>query len=118
MPKDMRTWIRQLEDAGELVRVRKPVRPQSEMGALMYQTRDKALFFEDLKGYPGWRSLGQAPANPRQAAIAFETTLEKVVPTFAGKLHLRQTCEMVSSGPVKDVVLLGDQVDIQKLPAH
>ena len=118
MPKDMRTWIRQLEEAGELVRVSKPVHPQSEMGAIMYQTRDKALFFEQLRGYPGWRSLGQAPANPRQAALAFDTTLEKVVPTFASKLHLREPCEMVQSGPVKEVILTGDKVDIQKLPAH
>ncbi len=118
MPKDMRTWIRQLEEAGELIRVPKPVHPQAEMGAIMYQTREKALLFEDLKGYPGWRSLGQAPANPRLAAIAFDTTLDKVVPTLAGKLHLRQPCVMVDSGPVKDIVLTGDQVDIQKLPAH
>ncbi|MBI2954299.1 MAG: UbiD family decarboxylase [Chloroflexi bacterium] len=118
MPKDMRTWIRQLEEAGEMIHVRKPVHPQLEMGALLYQTRDKALFFEDLKGHPGWRSLGQAPANPRLAAIAFDTTLEDLVPTFAGKMHLRQPCEMVSTGPVKDIIWTGDQVDIQKLPAH
>ncbi|MCL5959225.1 MAG: UbiD family decarboxylase [Chloroflexi bacterium] len=118
MPKDMRTWIGQLEEAGELVHVRKPVDPHSEMGALMYQTRDKALFFEELKGFPGWRALGQAPANPRQGAIAFDTTLDKVVPTLAGKLHLRQPCERVSTGPVKEVILTGDQVDVLKLPAH
>ena len=118
MPKDMRTWIRQLEEAGELVHVRKPVHPQTEMGALLYQTRDKALFFEELKGYPGWRALGQAPANPRQAAIAFDTTLDKVVPLVASRLHLRRPCEIVSTGPVKDVILKGDQVDITKLPAH
>src|SRR3990170_4878060 len=118
MPKDMRTWISQLEKAGELVRVRKPVHPQSDMGALMYQTRDKALFFEQVRDYPGWRSLGQAPANPRQAAIAFDTTLDKVVPAMASLLHLRKPCEMVDTGPVKEVVVTGDELDIRKLPAH
>jgi len=118
MPKDMRTWIAQLEEAGELIRVRKPVHPHFEMGALLYQTREKALFFEQLKDFPGWRSLGQAPANPRQAAIAFDVPLDNLVPTFASRMSLRQPCEVVDSGPVKDVILTGDQVDIQKLPAH
>jgi 3-polyprenyl-4-hydroxybenzoate decarboxylase len=52
MPADMRTWIGQLEDAGELVRVRRPVDPRTEMGALLYQSREKALLFENLTGYP------------------------------------------------------------------
>ena len=67
--KDMRTWIDELERAGELIRVDKPVDPLTEMGALLYQSREKAIFFENLPH--GWRSLGQAPANVRQAALAF-----------------------------------------------
>jgi UbiD family decarboxylase len=66
--KDMRTWIDELERAGELIRVDKPVDPLTQMGALLYQSREKAIFFENLPH--GWRSLGQAPANVRQAALA------------------------------------------------
>ena len=57
--KDLRTWIQELDDAGELIRVDKPVDPHTQMGALLYQSREKALFFENLPH--GWRSLGQAP---------------------------------------------------------
>jgi UbiD family decarboxylase len=64
-PKDMRTWIAELEEAGELVRIDKPVDPLTQMGSLLYQSREKALFFENLPH--GWRSLGQAPANTRHA---------------------------------------------------
>ena len=60
-PKDMRTWIEELEAAGELIRVDKPVDPLTEMGSLLYQSREKAVFFEKLPH--GWRSLGQAPAS-------------------------------------------------------
>ena len=67
--KDMRSWIADLEAAGELIRIDKPVDPLTQMGSLLYQSREKALFFERLPH--GWRSLGQAPANVRQAAIAF-----------------------------------------------
>ncbi|MBI4322116.1 MAG: UbiD family decarboxylase [Chloroflexi bacterium] len=118
MPKDMRTWINQLEEAGELLHLKRPVSPLTEMGALMYECRDKALLFERLTGFPGWRGIGQAPATPRQAAIAFDTTLDQVVPTFAGKLNQRVAPEMVATGPVKEVILKGEDVDVRKLPAH
>ena len=47
-PKDMRSWIAALDAAGELIRIDKPVDPLTEMGALLYQSREKALFFERL----------------------------------------------------------------------
>ena len=81
MPKDMRTWIGELERAGELVRIAKPVHPHTQMGALLYQSREKALLFENLDGFPGWKSLGMAPANLRHAALAYGTTVEKLIPT-------------------------------------
>jgi len=83
-PKNMRTWIEELEQAGELIRIAKPVDPLTQMGSLLYQSREKALFFENLPH--GWRSLGQAPANVRHAAIAFGTTLDAMVPTIAERI--------------------------------
>ena len=118
MPKDMRNWIQELEEAGELHHIHKPVDPLTEMGALLYQSREKGLLFENLKGFPGWKSLGMAPANLRHAAIAFGTSLEKLIPTAADRSLLRQPVERVSTGPVKEVILRGDKVDITKLPAH
>ena len=43
MGKDMRDWIAQLEEAGELYTVKRPVDPRTEMGALLYQSREKGL---------------------------------------------------------------------------
>ena len=77
-PKDMRSWIAELEQAGELISIDKPVDPLTEMGSLLYQSREKALLFENLPH--GWRSLGQAPANIRQAAMAFGSTEDALIP--------------------------------------
>lgn len=118
MPKDMRDWIAQLEEAGELLQIKRPVDPQTEMGALLYQSREKALFFNELTGYPGWTSLGQGPANLRHAALAYETTLENLIPTAAARMKRRFTPEIVSTGPVKEVILKGEDVDLTKLPLH
>jgi len=82
--KDMRTWIAQLQAAGELIRIDKPVDPLTQMGSLLYQSREKALLFEKLPH--GWRSLGQAPANLRHAALAFGATEETLIPLVAAKL--------------------------------
>jgi UbiD family decarboxylase len=66
-PRDMRTWIADLEGANELIHIDKPVDPLTEMESLLYQSREKALLFENLPH--GWRSLGQArqraPCRPR-----------------------------------------------------
>jgi 2,5-furandicarboxylate decarboxylase 1 len=115
---NIRDWIQTLEDAGELVTLTKPVDPTSEMGALLYQSRDKAVFFKDITGFPGWTALGQAPANVQQAALAFGTTPEKLVREFAARVKQLRKPRLVEDGPVQEVVFEGDGVDVTKLPAH
>ena len=48
MPRDMRSWIGELEAAGELLHIRKSVDPKTQMGALLYQSRERALLFRRL----------------------------------------------------------------------
>ena len=114
--RDLRSWIAELDAAKELIRVDKPVDPLTEMGALLYQCRDKALFFENLPH--GWRSLGQAPANVRQAAVAFGVSEEELIPHVAAKLGQRIAPVMVDSGPVKDLKFKRGEFDLTQLPVH
>ena len=115
---DMRDWIDKLKKAGELLTLTKPVDPNTEMGALLYGSRDKALLFENVKGFPGWRALGMAPANLKHAALAFDVPLEGMIKEFSRRAkNLRKTV-MVDDGPVKEVVKSGDEVDMTSLPAH
>jgi 2,5-furandicarboxylate decarboxylase 1 len=115
-PRDMRSWIAELEAAGELIRIDKPVDPLTQMGSLLYQSREKALFFEKLPH--GWRSLGQAPANVRHAALAFGASEETVIPLVAEKLGTRIAPVMVATGPVKEVKLKRGEFDLTQLPVH
>jgi 2,5-furandicarboxylate decarboxylase 1 len=115
-PKDMRSWIAELENANELIRIDKPVDPLTEMGSLLYQSREKALFFEKLPH--GWRSLGQAPANVRHAALAFGKSLEEIVPFFAERIGQRITPQILDDGPVKEVKIGADKLDLTQLPVH
>ncbi len=115
-PRDMRSWIAELDAAGELIRIDKPVDPLTQMGSLLYQSREKALLFEKLPH--GWRSLGQAPANVRHAAIAFGATEETVIPLVAEKLGTRIAPVIVETGPVKEVKLKKGEFDLTQLPVH
>jgi UbiD family decarboxylase len=115
-PKDLRTWIDELKAAGELIRIDKPVDPLTQMGSLLYQSREKALFFEQLPH--GWRSLGQAPANVRHAAIAFGVSQEALIPTVAERMGKNIPPVMVDDGPVKEMKFKQGEFDLTKLPVH
>ena len=114
--RDLRSGIAELDAAGELIRIDKLVDPLTQMGSLLYQSREKALLFEKLPH--GWRSLGQAPANVRHAAIAFGATEETVIPLVAEKLGTRIAPVMVATGPVKEVKLGKGEFDLTQLPVH
>lgn len=119
MAKDMRSWISQLEKAGELVRITDEVNLEYEMSERLAGSKEKALLFENVKAHPKWKVLGQAPANMRQIGIAFGTEKEKVCSEFARRVDKGLTkCSVVGSGPVKEIVLKGSDVQLTKLPIH
>ena len=119
MAKDMRSWISQLEGAGELTRVSDEVSVEVDIGRSLFASKEKALLFENVKNHPGWKVLGQAPANWRQIGLAFETEPKKVVPEFASRVDKGLVkCKMVDSGPVKEVVLTGKDANLLKIPTH
>ena len=115
-PKTMRTWIEDLEAVGELIRLDKPVDPLTQMGSLLYQCREKAVFFENLPH--GWRSLGQAPANIRHAAIAFGATENTVVSVVAERMGHLVKPQMVTNAPVQEKVFKKGEFDLTHLPVH
>lgn len=64
----MQSWIKELEERDEPLRVGKPVDPRGEMGALLYQSREKGLLFEKLRGFRDggrWERPRPICATPR-----------------------------------------------------
>jgi len=119
MAKDMRTWIDQLEESGELVRRSDGVRCEA-IGGLLADSTEKALLLENVTGYPGWKVLGRAPANMRQVGIAFETEKALVNREYAKRVDKAGAiqCQIVADGPVKEVVRKGNDVRLTGLPIH
>ena len=119
MAKDMRSWISQLDEAGELLKITKEVDPIKNMGAVFCKVTDRALLFENIKGHPGWRVLGQAPGNMRMAGLAFGVEFSEDVREYARRTDKDLVpCKRISSGPVKEIIRADNDVDVEILPAH
>ncbi len=120
---DFRGLVKILEERGELYRISRPVDPKFEMPAVMEQIERerKAFIFENVKGakFPviggvlnrmecyGW-ALGSKPGEPFTAQdldVRFETA------KVAG-IEPRE----VKSGPVKDVIRTGAEINMADLP--
>ncbi|MBI4526529.1 MAG: UbiD family decarboxylase [Deltaproteobacteria bacterium] len=118
MAKDMRIWIERLQQAGELRHVHRVVDPRTEMGALLWQSKERALMLDNIAGHPGWKTLGQGVANWRHAALAFDTTPDRLVATYAMRMRERVQPVRVAHGPVKDIALRGEKIDLLSFPLH
>jgi 2,5-furandicarboxylate decarboxylase 1 len=122
MPKDLRTFLQDLEDAKEILHISKEVDPLTNLGGLAWQGENllgKATFFSSLKGYPGWRAVSYAETSRRRLGISVGVTPREFLPKMRSLLKLGPTPKQpVATGPVKDIIQVGDQVDLKALPIH
>ena len=123
---DLRAWIALLEKENELRRVRAEVDWDREIGAVSRRALEKkgpALLFENIKGYRDGRCrqvLTNALGDRRRLALALG------FPKDVGNAELvqyvmkknRETIppRVVTTGPVKEVVVRGDAVDQTEFP--
>jgi 2,5-furandicarboxylate decarboxylase 1 len=120
---DFRSFVRLLEDNGELDRIRRPVEPQHELAAVMSKVEGlrRAYFFENVTGadYP---VVGGLYSKLERFGMAlghdFSTPFDDV--EFDGRIERAKANPVspvtVETGPVKDVVIQGADVDLSRLP--
>ena len=120
--QSIRTHLANLEQQGELVRFTAEVDPDANMSALAWKSfaeLGKSCLFENLKGHPGWRAVAQIIANRRKWAIALGVEEADVVATLTERIaHPVATVDVErDTAPCKEVVAIGDEVDLTRLPA-
>ncbi len=120
--QSLRTHLANLEQQGELVRFSAEIDPDANMAAVAHRTfaeLGKACFFENVKGHPDWRVAAQLVSDRRKWAVALGVSEAEVVATLIERIAARVAPVEVAraDAPVKDVVLLGEDVDLTKLPA-
>jgi len=122
-PGGLRAFINYLASRGEVVTVEKEVDPQYEVGGYLWkyehENPPKAVLFTRVKGsdipivgglYSSWRRIGLALGikdglnSKRMRELWFKAIEHPVSPVE------------VSGGPVQEVVMEGDKVDLRKIP--
>ncbi len=138
-PADLREWIRLLEDENELVRVSAEVDPDLEITEIVDRTvkaGGPALLFENPKGSKHPLLINQFGTERRMALGFGVERLDELGERVADVLELQPPQGLmdkvrslqklksiagsgprsVRSGPVQEIVLTGDDVDLGLLP--
>jgi len=130
---DLREFVGLLKKHGELQPVQEEVNWNLEMGAIIrhcYDIGGPAVLFEKVKDYPkGFRALGaclgpsRRPGHSLYARLAMalglapDTPLHAVIDHYLARKEKPIKPTLVKSGPCKENILLGKDVDLLKFPA-
>jgi 2,5-furandicarboxylate decarboxylase 1 len=118
MFEDLRSFLRSLEEKGDLVRISRPVSPRYEIAAGIRKTSDingPALWFENVVGQ-SMPVVGGLYASRRRALWAFEATEDEIHDKFMRGVKNPIAPRIVADGPCKEVVLKGGEADFSRLP--
>jgi len=128
---DLRSYLEELDNRGDLRRIKEPVDPRLEVGALARhacESYGEAVLFEAIKGYPSFRMLGafesySSDPDYRMAKIAMSLGLEptthplEIVEKLAASRSVTPVAPViVESGPCQENVLLGEKAVLSALP--
>jgi 4-hydroxy-3-polyprenylbenzoate decarboxylase len=122
----LRSYMDQLEAAGDLCRIGVEVDWDQELAAISRVNLGQAgpaLLFENIKGYTDSycsRVLTCAIGKYSQVAFALDmpgdTPVDQVVAELRRRYRKPVPPAIVTSGPVKDNILLGHDIDLHDLP--
>ncbi|MGI0090879.1 MAG: UbiD family decarboxylase [Nitrososphaerales archaeon] len=120
MYRDFRDFLEKLEDARELIRIKKEVDPQFEVSAYIRKTSNvngPAFLFEKVKGFENWRYSGGLYATRKRVAFALECKDESQIMSRyrEGILHPIDP-KIMSDGECKEVIIKGEKIDLGKIP--
>ncbi|NKB37766.1 MAG: hypothetical protein GKR93_11430 [Gammaproteobacteria bacterium] len=115
---DLRSFLTMLEKENELVRVQDSVSREFEIAGYVRKSSDAegpALLFENIQG-SDIPVLGAIYNNRRLMLKALQTNEENAVEDFLMAMKNLSEPVLNTSGPCKDVVYIGDEATLDKLP--
>lgn len=120
--QSIRGYLASLQQHNEITRFTREVDPDRNVSALSwrnYAQRGKACLFENVKGHPEWRVVSQIIADRRKWALALGVSEDEVVATLSERITKPVAPVMVGGdrAPVREVIQLGAEVDLTKIPA-
>ncbi len=116
--RDLREFIVLLEEKRDLLRVKKPVDIKFGISAYIRKSSDEhgpALFFENVKGFD-IPVVGGVFSTREKAFLALECNSQNYVNKFLSALERLIPPRLVPTGPCKEVIHKGADVDLTALP--
>ncbi|MBQ3664200.1 MAG: UbiD family decarboxylase [Clostridia bacterium] len=117
--KNLRTFLEEAERAGEVLHIQKQIDPKFEATAILAKLEDAgqypACMFEKI-GNGQYPVLSNLFAKRSRLAMALGCSEEDLNATYRAREDKRIAPVMVESGPVQEVVLTGDDIDLYQLP--
>jgi len=110
-----------LEERGMLKRITAEVDPNGELGAICYRDLVKdgpGLLFENVKGYPDMPLAANVMYREDQLGLALnaEANWEALRDIIQDGMQRRLPSTQVLTGPVKENIILGEDVDVDMFP--
>ncbi len=130
--RDLREYITRLDTEGEIQPIEAEVDWNLEVGAIIrrsYDLRAPAPFFQNIKGYPGgYRILGAPIGLSRSGTGEYKRialslgmdpadSVETIIKGYIRKKKSSIKPVTVSTGPCKENIHLGDEVNLFEFPA-
>jgi 2,5-furandicarboxylate decarboxylase 1 len=112
MKKSFRDFLAELDAAGELQLLQKPADVRDVSGLI--EQSPKALMFNALKDYPGWRLAGGLITSRKRLALAMGTTENDIPTRLERGLKNPIPPVIVDKAPCQEVVQLNP--DLSSLP--
>lgn len=115
--EDLRGYLARLESKGLLTRVRREVDPAGDLVAVLERLMHArhAALFERVKGSE-FTVVGNLAVSREMLAMALGCDRDEVPRTWRDRTQKLISAEIVRTGPVKDVIKLGDEARFSDLP--
>lgn len=125
--QDLREWIEKLESEGELAKVTKEVDWNLEIGAIARENMDRggpALLFENIKDHKDaickrliTCSLSTHSRVAMMLGLPKDTPYKDIIQVWRKRTKERVKPVIIDSGPCKENIIKGDDVDLFQFPA-
>jgi UbiD family decarboxylase len=110
---DLRTFLNQLEDREDLVRIKEPLSPNLEVAAALQRfDTGKALLFEKVEGFDT-KIVGCVCGTRERILFGLGINAKELYPRLQQAIKNPTRCDVVEKGTISDVVEKGD---LTKLP--
>jgi 4-hydroxy-3-polyprenylbenzoate decarboxylase len=115
----LRDWISFLEERGDIVHNKVEVDLRGDVSAIAKLGTVKnapPIIHENIKGYPDWRIASNLFLGKGKMALILGVDRDRFLEEVSSKLDVHVSPIEVSTGPCKEIKLVGEDADVNLLP--